>query len=171
MKLQFNKNTQGNSKPINKTSEDKNKIYIFAGVIVVLLCAMIGIYIKLGYIKLPGAEKKNTTPITPVNSGVNTRLNTSLNTQTPTSGNNTQDSEMAPTNFIDPFSGPYNLTGVIVNDTGRNVAIIEGNGRNFVVAENDTIDNSWRVESITMKQVILSWNNKRYALTMPDNIK
>lgn len=178
IKLQISKNTPGASKPGNtgnKNNEQKNKAFIFGGVILVLLIAMIGYYVKLGIIKIPGGQKEtaSTQPKSspPSVSVVSQSNNNTLTTQFSAPVSNNSISNIAPSNLIDPFSGPYNLSGVVVNDTGRNVAIIEGNGKTFVVAENSTIDNSWRVESVTMKQVILSCNNKRYALTMPDNTR
>jgi Tfp pilus assembly protein PilP len=74
------------------------------------------------------------------------------------------------TSQIDPFEQPMVLSGVLVNDNGDNIAIIESEGKSFVVKEGDTVGKNWKVEEIKEDGVILNNGEKDSFIQFEDEV-
>lgn len=66
--------------------------------------------------------------------------------------------------FVDPFSGPMRLTGVVLGGRGGAMAIIESSGTSYLVSEGDYVDDLWAVRSIYHGLVILRAHNQEVSL-------
>ncbi len=66
--------------------------------------------------------------------------------------------------FVDPFSDPMKLTGVVFGGRGGAMAIIESSGTSYIVSEGDYVDDLWAVRSILRNSVILRAHNQEVSL-------
>ena len=66
--------------------------------------------------------------------------------------------------FVDPFSDPMKLTGVVFGGRGGAMAIIESSGTSYIVSEGDYVDDLWAVRSILYDSVILRAHNQEVSL-------
>lgn len=65
-----------------------------------------------------------------------------------------------------PFNGPMTLTGVLLRDDGNNIAILEGNGKTFIVKKDDVLENNMVVGSIASDKVMLEDNGREIELKL-----
>ena len=66
--------------------------------------------------------------------------------------------------YMDPFSDPMKLTGVVFGGRGGAMAIIESSGTSFIVSEGDYVDDFWAVRSIFPDSVILRAHSQEVSL-------
>lgn len=66
----------------------------------------------------------------------------------------------------DPFEGPLTYNGVLINNNGDNIAIIEGNGKSYLVRQGDVIGDSLKVDSISADEVVLKDNDRTTVLKL-----
>ena len=66
----------------------------------------------------------------------------------------------------DPFAGPMTYSGVLINSNGDNIAVIEGNGKSFVVRKGDMIGSSIQVDSISAEEVVLKDGDRTINLKL-----
>lgn len=66
----------------------------------------------------------------------------------------------------DPFVGPMKFTGVLLNSNGENIAVVEGNGKSYVVRKGDMIGDSIQVESISAEEVVLKSGERTINLKL-----
>lgn len=66
--------------------------------------------------------------------------------------------------FVDPFSDPMKLAGVVFGGRGGAMAIIESSGTSYIVSEGDYVDDLWAVRSIFHDSVILRAHNQEISL-------
>lgn len=161
-----------------KKGNKNNKNYILAGVIGLLLITLLVIYIQLGIIKLPGSSQKESVQ---ESASINaSKQSPSLVPKTQSllpkvdassSAGQNPAQRLTPANTLDPFSGPFSLSGVVVNATGKNVAILESPTKTYVVAENESLEGAWTLEKISIDSVILKYQDKRYSLTLGNQTK
>jgi len=67
-------------------------------------------------------------------------------------------------NPANPFDAPMKLSGIILNNKGSSVAIIETNNTSYVVKEGEFVNNIWKVEKIEEKGVLLVNGDKEAYL-------
>lgn len=66
----------------------------------------------------------------------------------------------------DPFVGPMAYSGYVLNSDGNNIAVLEGNGRTYLVRIGDMLGESTEVQSITGEEVILKNNDRTTVLKL-----
>lgn len=66
----------------------------------------------------------------------------------------------------DPFVAPMSFTGVLINSNGDNIAILEGNGKSYVVRKGDMLGDSTQVDSISAETVILKNGDRTVELKL-----
>lgn len=66
----------------------------------------------------------------------------------------------------DPFIGPMSYTGYVLNSNGDNIAVLEGNGRTYLVRIGDMLGENTEVQSITGEEVILKYNERTTVLKL-----
>lgn len=71
----------------------------------------------------------------------------------------------------DPFVGPMTFSGVLINSNGDNIAVIEGNGKSYVVRKGDMIGDSIQVDSISAEEVVLKGNERTIVLKLEQKKK
>lgn len=144
----------------------QNKFLIFGGsIVIILLVVLASIYFSLGIL---GQTKTHETISLKDTEGIQqVEVLPQLQRATETASSSDPQSEKP----LDPFNGPITLKGIVMNSNGNSVAVIEASGNSYVVAANDTISNTWKVESISANQVVLKYGDRDYTLTLPDGKK
>lgn len=66
----------------------------------------------------------------------------------------------------DPFVGPISYTGYVLNSNGDNIAVLEGNGRTYLVRIGDMLGENTEVQSITGEEVILKYSDRTTTLKL-----
>lgn len=165
--MKFGKNDTSNA------DERKKKIIIMSIVIAILILSLLGVYVRLGIISLPGTGN-NVEPAAQIttDSDDTSEVTEQLDIFTEEADEQTSEtkeediSSEDDTNVLSPFSGPFELIGVVVDQNNKNVAIIDGNSRTHIVRQNDLIDDSWKVQEISKDSVILNNNGNMFKLTI-----
>lgn len=70
----------------------------------------------------------------------------------------------------DPFVGPISYTGYVLNSNGDNIAVLEGNGRTYLVRIGDILGENTEVQSITGDEVILKYSDRTTTLKLEQKI-
>lgn len=159
MKVQ--KGTQSNFKRFLK--ENRTIVYTFP-ILIVLIIAVIIVYSNLG-----GKKPDNTSTPAMAESSAGNNIEILPQTQraVETGAGAGSDAAKGVQAAKDPFSGPVTLKGVLTRADGNNMAIIEGDGKSYIVKKDDVIEGNLLVESISENEVLVKQNNQEISLRLP----
>lgn len=66
----------------------------------------------------------------------------------------------------DPFNGPASLIGILTGDDGNNVAVVEADGKSYIVKKGDIIGGNTIVEEISADEIKLKDNDTETTLKL-----
>jgi hypothetical protein len=159
MKLQ--NNTQSNFKRFVK--ENKTVVYT-SPILIILILIVVIVYSNPG-----GSKPGNSVPtLANVSTAQGNSVEVLPQTERVTTTTTTTDG-ISSTNgqtSKNPFSGPLYLKGVVTRTDGNNMAIIEGNGKSYIVKKDDVIEGSLTVENISDKEVFLTQDDNKISLEL-----
>ncbi|NLC68403.1 MAG: hypothetical protein GX754_06385 [Clostridiaceae bacterium] len=68
--------------------------------------------------------------------------------------------------LYDPFQQPVTISGILYDEKGKSVAIIETGEKSYVVIEGDSVNQNWKVAEITSSTVVLKAGEKEITLSL-----